>query len=526
MEKGRVKLTPLAKDRLSVFGAGQKRGDDMQSENEYMQVRRNKIRDLRMRGINPYPNNIKPKDTVSEIRRSFDEMKGEELESLNRIFSIAGRIMAIRLFGKAAFLKVADRTGTLQVFVEKNSISEDEFETFKMFDVGDFGYFEGGLFRTKTGELTLRATHLKFVAKAIRLLPEKWHGLTDVETRYRQRYLDLIVNPSVKETFIKRAKIIAELRQYLVEKDFIEVETPMMHPIPGGACARPFVTHHNALDMDLYMRIAPELYLKRLVVGGFERVFEINRNFRNEGISIQHNPEFTMLEFYMSYATYEDLMDMTEDMLKQVVEKVCGKTEVEYQGVKINFAGPYPRYTMKEALIKIGNVPEKALTSLEEAKKYATDIGIQLKPQDTSLGHIIVRLFEEIVEAKLIQPTFIIEFPIEASPLSRRNDKDPSIADRFELFIYGREIANAFSELNDPEDQEARFREQALAKMKGDDEAMYFDSDYIRALEYGMPPTAGEGIGIDRLVMLLTNSASIRDVILFPHLRQKEDLDK
>lgn len=490
-------------------------------ENEYMRIRRRKVRELRGMGVNPYPNGIRPANTIKEICDKYENASSDVLEKGLPKFSIAGRIMAIRSFGRAAFLQIKDRTGALQVFVQKSDVSEDEFKVYKLLDIGDFAYFEGPLFRTKTGELTLAAHALKLVTKSIRLLPEKWHGLTDVETRYRQRYVDLIVNQQVKETFVKRAKTITAIRNYLSERDFLEVETPMLQTIPGGASARPFVTHHNALGMDLYMRVAPELYLKRLVVGGLERVFEINRNFRNEGISIQHNPEFTMLEFYQAYADFNDLMDLTEDMLEHVAMEVAGGTEIEYQGTKISFKRPYQRYSMKDALLKIGGVPSEVFESEKKARQFAEKLGIKLKIATEQLGAIIAEIFEAVVEPKLIQPTFITDFPTEVSPLSRRNDNDPSVVDRFELIIFGREIANAFSELNDPEEQEERFRRQAEAKARGDDEAMYFDGDFIRALEYGMPPTAGEGIGIDRLVMLLTNSPSIRDVILFPQLKKE-----
>lgn len=495
-------------------------------ENEYMRVRREKILKMREMGITPYPNGLKATHTNKEITDTFGEVDGEELEKSSPTFSISGRIMAIRSFGKAAFFQLQDISGRLQVFVQKNNISEECFTLFKLLDIGDFAWFEGPLFRTKTNELSLKAKDLKLVTKSVRLLPEKWHGLTDKETRYRQRYVDLIANPDVKDTFIKRAKVLTTLRRYLNERNYLEVETPMMQTIPGGAAAKPFVTHHNALDMELYMRVAPELYLKRLVVGGLERVFEINRNFRNEGISIQHNPEFTMLEFYQAYATYEDLMDMTEDMLEYVAKEVTGDSTVEYQGTKLSFSRPFPRYSMKEALVEIGKVPADVLEDEGKARKYAEKLGIKLKITTEHLGAIVAELFETVVEEKLVQPTFITQFPTEISPLSRANDKDPSVVDRFELYIFGREIANAFSELNDPADQADRFKKQAEAKARGDDEAMYFDEDYIRALEYGMPPTAGEGIGVDRLVMLLTNSASIRDVILFPHLKKEEGLTR
>jgi lysyl-tRNA synthetase class 2 len=495
-------------------------------ENEYMRVRREKIAKIAELGEQAYPNGIEVSNTTKEIRDNYESKSREDLEGISTTFTISGRIMAIRSFGKAAFVQLKDATGKLQVFIQKNNISENNFKLYKLFDVGDFAWFEGTLFRTKTDELTLQATTLKIVTKSIRPLPEKWHGLTDVETRYRQRYVDLIVNPDVKDTFIKRSKIISAMRKYLQDKDFLEVETPMMHSIPGGAAAKPFVTHHNALEMDFYMRVAPELYLKRLVVGGLERVFEINRNFRNEGISIQHNPEFTMLEFYQSYATFEDLIKITEDMLEIVAKEVTGGAAVDYQGESLNFARPYQRFTMKEALIEIGKVPSEVLEDEKKARGYAKKLGIELKVTTEHLGAIIAEIFETVVEDKLIQPTFITHFPTEISPLSRKNNEDPTVADRFELYIFGREIANAFSELNDPADQEERFRKQAEAKARGDAEAMYFDDDYIRPLEYGMPPAAGEGIGVDRLVMLLTDSPSIRDVILFPHLKREVGLSK
>lgn len=491
---------------------------------QYIEQRKEKIRALREKGINSYPNGIKVTHTSQQIHAAFDSKTREEFETSPTAadYTVAGRVMAVRLFGKAAFIKLQDRTGGLQVFVEKKSLNDADYDIFKNFlEVGDLACFAGHIFRTKTNELTLHAVKLALVTKATRLLPEKWHGLTDVETRYRQRYVDLIVNPKVKETFVKRSQIVRAIREFFVAREFLEVETPMMHTIPGGAMAKPFVTHHNALDMDLFMRVAPELYLKRLVVGGLERVFEINRNFRNEGISIQHNPEFTMLEFYMTYATYEDLIKLTEELIAGVALQVCGDHKVMYQGTELNFKPPFARYTMSEALVKIGNTPKEVLTSRDAALKFAEKQGITLKKAGEGIGAIMAEIFETIVEDKLVQPTFIAGYPTEVSPLSRRNEKNPEIVDRFELFVFGREIANAFSELNDPADQAERFRAQAQLKSRGDDEAMYFDEDYIRALEYGMPPAAGEGIGIDRLVMLLTDSPSIRDVILFPLLRHE-----
>jgi len=462
----------------------------MTDENVYIEQRKEKARALRAQGLQPYPHFIKPSHFAAELLKK---------ESSPEIFSTAGRVMFIRSFGKAAFVKVKDYTGQIQIYFEKQSLSEELFQLFKMVDVGDFLWIEGFLFRTKTNELTLHAKQFKLVSKSVRPLPEKWHGLTDVEERYRRRYVDLIVNPDVRNAFIVRSQTLQILREFFVRRDFLEVETPMMHPIPGGALAKPFITHHNKLDMDLYLRIAPELYLKRLVVGGLERVFEVGRNFRNEGISTQHNPEFTMLEFYQAFATYEDLMQMTEQLFEELAQKILKTTDVVYQETKLNFKAPFEKLTMAEAVKKFAKVDPKTLTPFK-----------------------LVELFEEKVESQLIQPTFITHFPTEVSPLSRRNDQDPTIADRFELFIFGREIANGFNELNDPEDQASRFQRQVEDLHKGNEEAMHFDADYIEALEYGMPPTAGEGIGIDRLVMLLTNSASIRDVILFPQLRTKE----
>ncbi len=494
-----------------------------ESDNQYMELRREKAATLRSKGLNPYANGIVPASTAEFINQKFAAVDAAGLETIDDKFSIAGRVIAIRAFGKAAFLQIRDRTGRIQIFIQKQKLSEEQFEIYKLIDVGDFCFFAGKLFRTKTGELTIAVDELKFVTKAVRPLPEKWHGLTDVETRYRQRYVDLIVNEDVKQTFVRRSEIIQSIREFMVGKGFLEVETPMMHPIPGGAAAKPFITHHNKLGQDLFLRIAPELYLKRLVVGGLERVFEINRNFRNEGISIQHNPEFTMLEFYQSYATFEDLIKFTEEMISTVSTRVLGASEITYQDTKINLAPPYARYPMKEALVKIGKVDPEILTSKEKALGYAMGLGDDLKSKDEGLGAILTEIFELTVEKKLIQPTFITEYPTEVSPLSRRNEKNPDVVDRFELFIYGREIANAFSELNDPQDQAGRFQEQVKALYRGDEEAMHFDEDYICALEYGMPPAAGEGIGIDRLVMLLTNSASIRDVILFPLLKKKQE---
>ncbi|HLB06033.1 MAG TPA: lysine--tRNA ligase, partial [Thermodesulfobacteriota bacterium] len=484
----------------------------MEETNDLIKERRKKVAEMVEKGINPYPNDFKPAHTTTDLMGRFDSSTAEELKDVNENFSLAGRIMFIRNFGKAAFIQIQDRNGRIQAFVQKNVIGEEAFEQFKKFDIGDIVGFEGKPFRTKTGELTVNADFIRLLTKSLRPLPEKWHGLTDIETRYRQRYVDLMINPDVKEVFKKRGRIIQMVREYLTRMDFMEVETPMMQPIPGGATAKPFTTHHNALKMDLYLRIAPELYLKRLVVGGMERVFEINRNFRNEGISVQHNPEFTMLEFYMAYATYNDMMNMTEEMISSIAKEICGTTVIEYQGHKIDLTPPWERLSVKGAIIKYGGIDPKILEDRDRTLSQAKKLGIDLKG-DEPLGKIVTDIFEAVAEKKLIQPTFITEYPTEISPLSRKSDKDPSVVDRFELMIAGREMANAFSELNDPVDQKDRFLKQVEAKEGGDEEAHFMDEDFVRALEYGMPPTAGEGIGIDRLVMLLTDSPSIRDVI-------------
>ncbi|MBL7684848.1 MAG: lysine--tRNA ligase [Deltaproteobacteria bacterium] len=493
-----------------------------EDSNQYRDQRIQKMKDMWEKGVHPYPNGIQPQHLALKLHEEFAQKTKEELEQKTDEFSLAGRVMAIRSFGKAAFVQLQDRSGRFQIFIQKGSISDDAFDLFKTLDVGDFIFVKGPLFRTKTDELSLKAHQFQLIVKSLRLLPEKWHGLTDVETRYRQRYVDLIVNPEVKQTFVMRSKIVQAIREFFVARDFLEVETPMMHPIPGGAAARPFVTHHNTLDLDLFLRIAPELYLKRLVVGGLERVFEINRNFRNEGISIQHNPEFTMLEFYQAYATYEDLIQLTQELLNQLAVKICGSEQIEYQGTAISFKAPFRRVKFLDSLIEIGKLPEEVLKSREAAFALSKKLEIKLKHDDEDHLAILTEIFEKVVEPKLIDPTFITHYPTEVSPLSRKNDQDSRFVDRFELFIYGREISNAFSELNDPIDQKERFLKQVTSREKGDDEAMFFDDDYIRALEYGMPPTAGQGIGIDRLVMLLTNQASIRDVILFPQLRREQ----
>lgn len=470
-------------------------------------------------GINPYPNDFKPQHTSEDIHIAYGGVE-TITENPGEKFVVAGRIMARRSFGKAAFIQLRDRKGTLQVYVRKDTLGDEAFASFETFDIGDIVGVTGHPFRTKTGELSLHAHQVRLLTKSLLPLPEKFHGLTDVETRYRQRYVDLIVNPEVKEVFIKRARIIQLIREFMLRNDYLEVETPMMQPIPGGATARPFVTYHNALDRQLYLRIAPELYLKRLLVGGFEKVFEINRNFRNEGISVRHNPEFTMMEFYRAYATFDDLMDYTEELFCHVVEQLLGTLDITYQGASISFRRPWKRFTVVEAILEYGDIDARSLADRDLAYGYARSIGLDL-PEDVGYGKLITEIFEEVAESKLIQPTFITSYPTEVSPLSRKNDHDPEVVDRFELFCAGREIANAFSELNDPVDQKERFLAQVAAKDKGDEEAHFMDEDYIRALEHGMPPAAGEGIGIDRLVMLLTDSPSIRDVILFPQLRKE-----
>jgi lysyl-tRNA synthetase, class II len=490
----------------------------MEELSELLLQRRRKVDALWEEGVNPYPNDYKPKHTSADLMASY--CAKETIEDDPETFVIAGRIMARRSFGKAAFVQLQDRKGRMQLYVKKDVIGDEAFASFESFDIGDIIGATGYPFRTKTGELSLHVTRLRLLTKSLLPLPEKFHGLTDVETRYRQRYVDLIVNPEVRDVFIKRTRVINLIRAFMNDHDFLEVETPMMQQIPGGATARPFVTHHNALDMELYMRIAPELYLKRLVVGGFERVFEINRNFRNEGISIRHNPEFTMMEFYQAYATFEDLIELTEELLCHVAREIFGSLEFTYQGVGISFKRPWKRLTVQEAILEYGDIDAKSLADRDLAYAYAQRLGLDL-PIDIGYGKLITEIFEEVAETKLIQPTFITAYPTEVSPLSRKSDRDPEIVDRFELFCAGREMANAFSELNDPRDQKERFLAQVAAKDKGDEEAHYMDEDYIRALEYGMPPTAGEGIGIDRLVMLLTDSPSIRDVILFPQLRKE-----
>lgn len=492
----------------------------MEDKSAEYQQRLVKLNSLREAGVCPYPNDFKPKDTCKSVIGRAGGLTKEDLEAKNESCSIAGRVMGLRDFGKASFIHIQDRSGKLQAYVKKDILGDEGYSTFKKCDVGDIAGIEGRLFRTKTNELTIEAKHFRLLAKGLNPMPEKWHGLKDVEARYRQRYLDLIVNPDVKETFLKRAEIVRLIREFLTNRDFIEVETPMLQPIAGGAAAKPFKTFHNALGMELFMRIAPELYLKRLIVAGFERVFEINRNFRNEGISTQHNPEFTMLEFYQAYATFEDLMDLTEEMISGLVKKLNnGSMKLAYQGTEIDFTPDWKRVTVRDAILENSDAGEEIFNDKGLALKFSKKIGLEI-PEALSHGKIITEIFEAVAEHKYIQPTFVTHYPLDVSPLSRKNKDNPGLVDRFELLINGREIANAFSELNDPIDQKERFIKQVEEKNAGDAEAHPYDEDFINALEYGMPPTAGEGIGIDRLVMLLTDSPSIRDVILFPLLRK------
>lgn len=491
----------------------------MSKENtQVLKQRREKADLLADLGVKLYNNSFKPDNRVKELLPKGEHLAAETQDETNYTYSIAGRIMSMRKFGKAAFFHLTDNSGRIQVYIKKDLLGDEVFATFKKWDIGDIVGIEGKLFKTKMGELSVLADKLVMISKSLRPLPEKFHGLTDVETRYRQRYVDLIVTPESRQTFVKRVKIIRLIREFLSNRGFMEVETPMMHPVPGGATAKPFETHHNALDMKLYLRIAPELYLKRLLVGGFERVFEINRNFRNEGLSTRHNPEFTMLEFYQAYATYQDLMDLTEEMVSWLCDEVNGTMEIEYQEHTVNLAPPWKRMTMDEALVEVGGLNAEDLTDNKKVMALAKEKGIQLEEQ-AGPGKAKTELFELLVEEKLIDPTFITAYPTEVSPLARRNEDNPDVTDRFELFVTGRELANAFSELNDPVDQRQRFEKQIAEK--GDDEEIHseLDEDFVRALEYGMPSAAGEGIGIDRLVMLLTNAPSIRDVILFPHLK-------
>ncbi|AZR74676.1 lysine--tRNA ligase [Anoxybacter fermentans] len=482
--------------------------------NELMLQRRQKLKKLREKNIEPYGDKFEFTHHTTDIKENFDDLEGKEV-------TIAGRLMAKRGQGKASFAEVADMHGRIQIYVRKNIVGEDLYELFTTLDIGDIIGLTGEVFKTRTGEITIRVKEFKLLSKSLRPLPEKYHGLKDKELRYRMRYLDLMINPEVKNTFITRSKIIRSIRNYLDERNFLEVETPMMHPIAGGASARPFITHHNALDIDLYLRIAPELYLKRLIVGGFERVYEINRNFRNEGMSYKHNPEFTMLELYQAYADYHDMMELTENLFAHVAQEVLGTVKVTYQGVEIDLTPPWRRLTMIDAVKEFTGVDFKEIETDEEARKVAKELGVEVEPT-ANWGAIVNEVFEEKVEKHLIQPVFIMDHPVEVSPLAKRREDDPRLTYRFEGYIFAREMCNAFSELNDPIDQKERFLAQVAKREAGDDEAQMMDEDFIRALEYGMPPTGGLGIGIDRMVMLLTDSPSIRDVILFPTMRPEK----
>jgi lysyl-tRNA synthetase class 2 len=489
-------------------------------ENQIIAERRGKLSALRTRG-NAYPNDFNRDALAGELHDAPGQKTHEELDRQAIAVSVAGRMLLKRVMGKASFATLQDMSGRIQLYITTDALGAEAHDAFKHWDLGDIVGARGALFKTKTGELTVKVTELRLLAKALRPLPEKFHGLTDQEQKYRQRYVDLITSPESRRVFIARSAIVQAMREFFVARGYLEVETPMMHPIPGGAAARPFITHHNALDADLYLRIAPELYLKKLVVGGLEKVFEINRNFRNEGISTRHNPEFTMLEFYEAFRDYRYLMDLTEALLREVAQKVCGATMIQYQDASIDLGKPFDRLTMPEAIAKYD--PQHAPADLarpEYLKAALAKLGAGVLGSD-GLGVLQLKLFEATTEDKLVQPTFIVAHPTDVSPLARASDANPSVTDRFELFITGREIANGFSELNDPEDQAARFVAQVEAKEAGDAEAMHYDADYIRALEYGLPPTAGEGIGVDRLVMLLTDSPSIRDVILFPQLKRE-----
>ncbi|MDD2668341.1 lysine--tRNA ligase [Zoogloea sp.] len=490
-------------------------------ENKLIAERRQKLAEWRASG-KAFPNDFSRENTAGKLDEVYGEKTVEELEALPVEVKVAGRIMLKRVMGKASFVTIQDLSGRIQLYVTRDALGEEGYADFKRWDIGDIVGTIGTLFRTKTGELSIKSSELRLLTKSLRPLPDKFHGLADVETKYRQRYVDLIMSEESRLTFLSRSRLIQSIRNYMTGHGFLEVETPMMHPIPGGASAKPFVTHHNALDMQQFLRIAPELYLKRLVVGGFEKVFEVNRNFRNEGLSPRHNPEFTMMEFYEAYANYRTLMDFTEGLLRHAAREALGTEVFQYQGRELDLSRPFHRLTIVEAIRKHHpGFNDAQLADADWLKQKIKDFGEKVKPG--GLGSLQLQLFEACAEAETWEPTFIIDYPVEVSPLARASDDNPEITERFELFIVGREIANGFSELNDPEDQAARFQAQASAKDAGDEEAMFYDADYIRALEYGLPPTGGCGIGIDRLVMLLTDSPAIRDVILFPQMRPESD---
>lgn len=494
-------------------------------DNQIIAERREKLARLRSQGV-AYPNDFKPTTHAADLHMRYEHMTKEELEAEGVEVTIAGRMMLKRVMGKASFATVQDGSGQIQFYINDEGVGNETHEAFKHWDMGDMIGAVGTLFRTNKGELSIRCKTLRLLAKSLRPLPDKFHGLADQEMKYRQRYVDLIVTPETRQTFMRRAQAMSVLRDYMTRSKFVEVETPMLHPIPGGASAKPFTTHHNALDMQMFLRIAPELYLKRLIVGGIERVFEINRNFRNEGVSTRHNPEFTMMEFYAAYTDYQWLMDFTEALIREVVQATVGGLQIQYQGRPLDLAQPFDRLTIVEAICKYA--PEYQAAQLQDIAFLKQELkrrGVNIAApnlQFAGLGALQLALFEETAEPLLWQPTYIIDYPVEVSPLARASDANPEITERFELFITGREIANGFSELNDPEDQAQRFQKQATQKEAGDEEAMYFDADYIRALEYGMPPTGGCGIGIDRLMMLINDSPNIRDVILFPHMRRED----
>ena len=496
--------------------------DQIIDENKLIAQRREKLAQLRASG-NAYPNDFRRDALAGDLQQQYSTNSKEWFEENTITIKVAGRVMAKRIMGKASFARIQDQSGEIQLFLQRDAIGEEEYTQFKQYDIGDIVGAEGELFITRTGELSIRIKQIRLLTKSLRPLPEKFHGLADQEMKYRQRYVDLIVNEKSRETFRIRAKVINYFRQFLNERGYIEIESPMMQSIPGGATAKPFVTHHNALDIELFMRVAQELYIKRTIVGSFDKVYELNRVFRNEGLSTRHNPEFTMLEYNEAYVDYNDYMDMTEQMLRGAVEHVLGTTSIEYQGKNYDFGKPFERLTLFDSILKFNpQITADQLNDFTQVKQIAEKLKIEVK-DDYGIGKIQTEIFEATVEENLKDPTYITSYPTEVSPLSRPDDNNPDITDRFELFIGGRELVNGFSELNDPEIQAQRFKDQVELKDSGDDEAMYYDKDYIRALEYGLPPNAGGGIGIDRLIMLLTDSASIRDVILFPHMRPETD---